>query len=323
MSARTRVWLIVGVAAAVAAGLTVGVTELTSGKEGGAVALKPRTGAPPLALDLGVRIDPEANALRNAARLYNSGKRAASRPIFARYRSLQARVGLAFSRWPDGSLQDVEGLAAANSRSAFAELHLGLAYLWAGRGGDALKAWRAAVRVEPDSASAVHADDLLHPNFAQGLPVFVSTFPVPAGIAKLSPPRQLAALAAAARKPNPQAKILYGIALQRLGKPLSAERQYAAAATLAPSEPETQVASAVGLFSKTKPSLAFSRLGPLTRRFPRAATVRFHLGLLLLWIGSLDPARTQLRLAVKDDPNGPLGREARLFLDRLKGVRKG
>jgi tetratricopeptide (TPR) repeat protein len=316
------VWLIVAVAGAAAAGLTVGLTVLTSGKKGGAAALRPRSGSPPLGLDLGVRIDPEAKALRKAARLYNSGKRDESRPIFARYRSLQARVGLAFSRWPDDSLRDVQALAAANTRSAFARLHLGLAYLWAGRGADALAAWRAALRVEPDSASAVHADDLLHPNFAQGLPVFVSTFPVPAGIARLSPPRQLAALAAAARRPEPHAKILYGIALQRLGKPLSAERQYAAAARLSPADPEARVAAAVGLFSKAKPSRAFSRLGPLTRRFPKAATVRFHLGLLLLWIGSLDPARRQLRLAVRDDPDGPLGREARIFLDRLKGIRK-
>ena len=32
--------------------------------------------APPLVLDLGVRSDPEAQALRRAARLYDSGKRA-------------------------------------------------------------------------------------------------------------------------------------------------------------------------------------------------------------------------------------------------------
>jgi tetratricopeptide (TPR) repeat protein len=320
---RVRVWLIVGTLAAAAAGLTVGVTVVTSGKEDGALAApKPRAGSPPLALDLGVRTDPDAQALRRAARLYNAGKRSAARPIFARYDSLQARTGLAFSRWPDDSLRAVEQLSAANPRSAFARLHLGLAYLWAGRGADALAAWRAALRVQPDCASAVHADDLVHPNFAQGLPVFVPTFPVPPGIARLSPPSQLAALAAAARRRGAHAKVLYGIALQRLGKPLSAERQYAGAARLAPADPEAQVAAAVGLFSKAMPSRAFSRLGPLARRFPKAATVRFHLGLLLLWIGSLEPARRQLRLAVRDDPDGPLGREARLFLDRLKGVRK-
>jgi tetratricopeptide (TPR) repeat protein len=310
------VWLIVAALAAAAAGLTVGVTALTSEKPGAAV--HPRAGSPPLALDLGVRIDQEAQALRRAARFYNSGRRGQARSIFARYRSLPARVGLAFSNWPD--LGEVESLAKANPRSAFALLHVGLAYLWAGRDAEALAAWRAALRVQPDSASAVHADDLLHPNFAQGLPVFVSTFGVPARITRLSPPRQLAALAAAARRGGAHPKLLYGIALQRLGKPLSAERQYEAAARLAPGDPEALVAAAVGSFSKTKPSRAFSRLGPLTRRFPRAATVRFHLGLLLLWIGSLEPARKQLRLAVRDDPAGPLGREAKLFLKRLAGV---
>ena len=319
MTARARVWLIVAGAAAVAAGLTVGVTVLTSGTPERST-LKPRPGSPPLALDLGVRIDREARALRRAATLYNRGKRAEAGRVFAHYGSLQARVGLAFSRWPDGSLSAVERLIRANPGSAFVRLHLGLAYFWAGRGQDALVSWRAAVRVQPDSASAVHADDLLHPRFAQGLPVFVPTFAPPGAIAKLSPPRQLAALAAAARRPDAKAKILYGIALQRLGKPLSAERQYAAAARLAADDPEAQTAAGVGLFSKEKPSLAFSRLGPLAGRFPHAATVRFHLAVLLLWIGSVNPARAQFRKAVRDDPSGPLGREARRFLERLQGV---
>jgi tetratricopeptide (TPR) repeat protein len=323
VSPRLRIRLLVAGLAVVAAGLTVGITALTSGHEGGGAAVKPRPGAPPLLLDLGVRVDPQARALRNAATLYNQGKRAAAEKIFARYPTLDARVGLAFSRWPNGSLSTVEGLVTANPRSAFVRLHLGLAYYWAGRGPDALAAWRAAVRVQPDTASAVHADDLLHPNFAQGLPVFVPTFAVPPAIARLSPPRQLAALAAAARRPDAHAKILYGIALQRLGKPLSAERWYAAAARVAPRDAEAQVAAAVGLFSKEKPARAFSRLGPLTQRFPKAATVRFHLGLLLLWSGSLDPARRQLELAVRDDPRGPLGREARMLLERLKGVKGG
>ncbi len=320
MSPRTRVWLIVGGASAAAAALTIGLTVATSGKPG--EALQPRSGTPPLALDLGVRVDAEADALRRAGVLYNAGKRAEAGRIFTQYKSLQARVGLAFSRWPDGSLAAVQRLASASTRSAFADLHLGLAYFWAGRGSDAIAAWQDAVRVQPDSASAVHADDLLHPNFAQGLPVFVSTFSPPPGLSKLTPPQQLAALAAAARKPAPRAKILYGIALQRLGRPISAEGQYNAAARLAPSDPEAQTAAAVGLFSKEKPARAFSRLGPLARRFPRAATVRFHLGLLLLWMGSVEQARKELRQAVSDDPGGPLAREARRLLKSVIGLGK-
>lgn len=319
VSPRARVASIVALAAAAAAALTVGLTVLTSGEGGENAALRPRPGSPPLALDLGVRIDREARELRRAARLYDRGRRSESARIFARFTSLESRVGLAFARWPDNSLRAVEGLVRTNARSALARLHLGFAYFWAGRGAEALAAWRAAARVEPDSASAVRADDLLHPNFPRGLPVFVPAFAAPPGLARLSPPRQLAALAAAARGRRPRAKLLYGIALQRLGRPFSARHQYGAAAALAPRDPEAQTAAAVGLFTKAEPVRAFARLGPLTRRFPRAPTVRFHLGLLLLWTGRVEEARRQLRQAVAADRNGRLGREAKRFLDKLRG----
>jgi hypothetical protein len=45
--------------------------------------------------------------------------------------------------------------------------------------------------------------------------------------------------------------------------------------------------------------------------------VRFHLGLLLLWIGDLEDARRQLRLARDAGPETALGREAARFLRRL------
>jgi tetratricopeptide (TPR) repeat protein len=312
---------IVALAAAAAAALTIGLTVLTS--ERGQALKTPilRPGAPPLALDLGVRIDREARDLRRASRLYDRGRRRASARIFARYSSLEARVGLSLARWPDESIRALEGVVRSHETSALARLHLGLGYFWVGRTADALAAWRGAVRVDPDSASAVRATDLLYPNFPRGLPVFVPSFGPPPELARLSPPRQLAALAAAARSRRPRAKLLYGIALQRLGRPLSAQRQYAAAASLAPDDAEAQTAAAVVRFTKAAPARAFARLGPLTRRFPRAATVRFHLGLLLLWTGRVEEARRQLRMAVADDPNGPLGREARRFLRQLRSTR--
>jgi len=127
-------------------------------------------------------------------------------------------------------------------------------------------------------------------------------------------------LARAARKPELRAKLLYGVALQRVERPVSAERQFAAAAALAPDNPEAQVAAAVGRFDKDNPSAAFSRLGPLTKRFPRAPTVRFHLGLLLLWLNDLPDARKQLRLARAEAPGTPLAREANRFLVRLSSI---
>jgi hypothetical protein len=78
----------------------------------------------------------------------------------------------------------------------------------------------------------------------------------------------------------------------------------------------------VGRFDKDHPERAFSRLGPLTRRFPRASTVRFHLGLLLLWLGQVHEGTRQLRLARAEAPRSPLGEEASEYLRRLNAVAK-
>ena len=96
-----------------------------------------------------------------------------------------------------------------------------------------------------------------------------------------------------------------------------------AAAKLAPEDPEARVAASVARFDKSRPAAAFSRLGPLTRRFPRAPTVRFHLGLLLLWLaraqpGAVEEGKRQLRLARNIAPRSPLAREAKRLLAGLE-----
>jgi tetratricopeptide (TPR) repeat protein len=314
---------VVAAAAVAAAGVTVGATVLTSsGSETTAASQepRPRQGTPPLVLDLGVRTDPEAIALRRAVTLYDRGQRRQAGRIFASYDSPEAEVGLAFADWPTGFAR-VESLARARPRSALAQLHLGLGLYWQGRDAEARSAWRRAKQAQPDTSYAVRAADLLHPEDpVPGLPFVVPTFAEPPGLARLSPPRQLAVLRARARSGGAHDKILYGIALQRLGRPLSAEREFAAAAALAPHDPEAQVAAAVGLFDKDRPALAFGKLGPLTRTFPRAATVRFHLGVLLVWLNRVAEAKKQFRLARSLAPTSLLGREADRFLSRLEGV---
>ncbi len=327
VSPRLRVTVVVATAAAAAAGATVGATVLTSRGETGAAAptAKPRAGVPPLVLDLGVRTDPEARALRRASTQYEQGrtdaaKRREAERIFARYSSTAAEIGAAFADWPDG-LAAVERIARAQPRSALAQLHLGLALYWRGELAQARAAWRKAETAQPDTSYAVRAADLLHPEDAPGLPPFTPTFSWPAELARLSPPRQLAYLAARAARGGVRDKLLYGVALQRLGRPVSAEREFAAAARLAPGDPEARVAAAVGRFDKDRPARAFAELGPLTRAFPHAPTVRFHLALLLLWLGRVDAARTQFRLARAEAPTSPLAREADRFLARLVGVK--
>jgi tetratricopeptide (TPR) repeat protein len=274
-------------------------------------------GPPPLGLDLGVRLDPDARDLRRAVALYARGRLAAAKAIFARSPTLEGRVGVAFASWPDGTLDRMEQLAGLHPDRAVVLVNLGIVRYWAGKG-DAKAALRQGALAEPDTRYRVIADNLLYPAFAPKIPVFVPTAPLPADLDRLPPPRQLELLEKNATTVD--GKLLYGSALQRLGRQLSAERVFAAAARQAPSDAEAQVAAAVGRFAKSRPVDAFSRLGPLTRRFPTAATVRFHLGLLLLWSGQVNEAKRQLRLATKVEPGSPLAREASAYLARLAKV---
>src|SRR5206468_7469333 len=126
----------------------VGITLATSNSVPKRLTLRP--GTPPLVLDLGVRTDPEAVALRRAARLYDKGKRSQAAPIFAGYSSLDARVGAALAAWPAGR-DRIVALARKNPKSGIAQLELGLAEYWVGETARARAAWRQAKRVAPDS----------------------------------------------------------------------------------------------------------------------------------------------------------------------------
>ncbi len=268
MSPRARVYGIVALAAVAAAAVVVAITAATSTHP--PKPLGPRPGKPPFAADW-------------------------TAPV-----ALSASVRGALRAWPTGTVSTLRTLAQEHPRSAFVHLNLGLALFWARDDAGALAEFRVAKRVEPDTPSAVHAGDLLHPNSPIGLPEFVPSFP---------------------RATNRVQRLLVrGIRLQRAGRPISAERQFAAAVALAPDDPEAQVAAAVGRFDKDHPERAFARLGPLVRRFPHAQTVRFHLGILSLWIGGFAEARKQLRLAVADDPKTPYATEAKSLLARLAHV---
>jgi len=316
VSPRERNFVLVALAAILASGVVVlGVLATRSDVP----TVEPRPGSPPLALDLGVRSDPEARELERAQTVYDrdhDGKRAEA--TFARYDSLEAEVGAAVASWPSGTVRRLQALAAEHPRSGLVALHLGLALYWSHRDAEAVRAWRAAESLQPDSLYAVRAGDLLHPRFAPGLPVFVPSFEPPARIRALGPAAQLEALARGAETGGAHAKILYGVALQRIDRPRSAERQFAAAAAAAPNDPEARVAAAVGAFGKDDPSRAFSRLGPLARVFPRAQTVRFHLGLLLIWLGQVRQAREELQRARAEAPRTVLGKQATLYLQVLE-----
>jgi Flp pilus assembly protein TadD len=259
MSARVKVWIIVAVAALAAAGTAVGVTLATRTDIHRQVS-KP----PPFALDPTAR--PEvAQQVREALRA-----------------------------WPAGTVRRLRILAARYRGSGLVRLELGLALAFLGQQADARRAWREAERVQPDSPSAVRAQDLRYPSSPPGLPPFVPSFE---------------------RATSPvEAHLLRGAGYQQALRPVSAEREFRAAARLAPDDPEALTAAAVGLYDKDRPALAFSQLGPLPRRFPRAQTVRFHLGLLLIYFGDLARARRELAQAHAEGPQTPLGRRAETLL---------
>jgi hypothetical protein len=200
----------------------------------------------------------------------------------------------ALKAWPAGTVRRLRILAARDRHSALVRLELGLALAFEGRRADASRAWHDSRNVQPDSPSAVHATDLLYPGTPAGLAPFVPSF-------------NRARTAA-------QRYLLRGIAFQQALRPVSAEREFVAAARVAPDDPEALTAAAVGRYDKAHPAAAFSRLGPLARRFPHAQTVRFHLGLLLIYFGDIRQAKRELALAVASGRATPLGRRAATLL---------
>jgi predicted Zn-dependent protease len=318
MSARGRVFAIVGAVALVGVAGIVGITLLQGHGQStaapGAVT-KPHSGHPLLFLDFGVRGDREARDLTRAATLLNGGNVRQAGAIFARYHSLQARIGLAFAQWPRDGLDELKRLVSANPESPTAQFHLGMAYFWSGRVADAARTWQRVASRYPDSPESVEAENVLYPKLKSGLPLILTA------VAEPSAPSlalQLRLVERAARRADATAKLRYGLVLWQLWRRVSAERQFEAAAKLAPNDPVVQVAAAVGAFTKRTPVRAFGRLGPLTAAFPHAAVVPFHLALLLLWTAQPAKALDQFKRAIAEEPRSIYAKEARKVLAALR-----
>jgi tetratricopeptide (TPR) repeat protein len=205
------------------------------------------------------------------------------------------QIRTAFRSWPKGSLNAMEELAREYPRDVVVQLYRGVALAWAGYNADAEAVLRRTKKLGRDSAYEIQADDLLHPEFFRGYPIFEPT--------------------------DRDALLEQGSRLQQQGRQHSAERVYLRAARARPDDAEAQVAAAVGRFDKDNLSASFSRLGPLTRRFPRSQEVRFYLGLLLAWTGQGDSALVQFRRARALDPDSELGKQAQQFLASMEKVR--
>jgi tetratricopeptide (TPR) repeat protein len=320
-----RARLLVGLAAAAAAALVVGVTVLQAEDEGAAPETAPQERpAPPLELGLALRDDAQADALREAEQLLDESDRAAARERFEALLaddpdSVEAAVGAAIAAWPDGTVGRLEQLATEHPESGVVLFHLGLAQLADGNRDAAVASWEAVEPADPDSLAALRAEDVLHPQFAPGRPPFVAPLEAPPELEGLSPQEQLDELERQAETGGVEEKLVYGIALQRVGRPVSARDAFDAAAAEDPASLPAKVAAALGRFDKDDPSQAFSRLGPLADS-DEDGVVRYHLGLALSWIGQVEEAERQLRLAQEAAPDGFYGREAERLLERLEEV---
>jgi tetratricopeptide (TPR) repeat protein len=331
VSSRARLYALVGLACAGAAAIAIGVAWAgrAQSPEAAASPTRPREGAPPLALDVLVENADLAAALQRAVRLYDDGERPAAREAFAGLAGdgeggLYADIGEAMAGWPNGTIARLRELEREHPSSALVQLHLGLALFWLRQDAAAAAAWQAAESREPDSPAAIRAESLLHPEMPQGRPFFVPSTPAPEAVAELLPLQQLRELerrAEASDEAEPW--IQYGVALQRAGRPVSAVEAFDRAAELAPESAEGLTAAAVARFDKDDPSQAFSRLGPLGDRFPDAAVIRFHLGLMLLWLRDVNESRAQLEEAIELEPDSIYARQAELLLERLEEAGTG
>jgi tetratricopeptide (TPR) repeat protein len=281
---RARARLLVAVVALAAAAIAVGAAVIQ-----GRADHDPGE-APPLELNAA------SPALQAAEAAFERGDRRVAKEQFEAFLarnpgSVEAAVGAAIAAWPDGTIERLRALAGEHQASGVVRLHLGLALFSTGKRDEALGEWREAERRDPDTPAAIRAEDLLHPDMAPGRPFF---YPASDRLAE-------------------------GVALQRAGRPVSALRAFERALAAEPDSLEAQVAVAVARFDKDEPAEAFSRLGPLAGEHPEAEIVRYHLGLLLLWIRALDEAEEQLSRASQGD--GSYARLAQDLLARVEEIR--
>jgi hypothetical protein len=199
----------------------------------------------------------------------------------------------AFAEGPKRAALTLESLAQERPADAVLQFNTAAALVCAGYPAEATRAFHLAKKAGRNTYYEVQSDLLLHPQFfgKAGYPPFEYTGHDPL--------------------------LVQGQIQQRAYHQHSAERLWARDANLHPQSDEAQVAAAVGRFDMDNLSASFSRLGPLVRRFPRSQTVRFHLGLLLVWTGQGSQAVKELRLARSLGPRTRLGQDASRLLGGL------
>ena len=161
------------------------------------------------------------------------------------------------------------------------------------------------------------------PDLPRGLPAFIPSFSAPSSVTRLPPQRAARGVARGGRggrsarapplrhRAPARGKARVGVArLRRGGEARS--RTTSRRASRPPSASSTRMRRRSALRSARARSRARIRMRP---------TVRFHLGVLLLWTGRIDEAKRQFRLASRTQPGSPLAREADRYLETIRRAR--
>ena len=185
--------------------------------------------------------------------------------------SIPAAVGAAVASWPAGTVERLRDLAREHPSSARPLAPRPGPLRRRGKE-EAGSEWLEAEEGEPDTPAALRAEDLLHPEMAPADPSSPSRDGVGADLAE-------ARRRAESRRGTGPAR-LWGRPPARRAAGVRADglRQGSRGR---PAKPRGSGGGRRGALRRDAPEEAFSRLGPLARDHP---VVRFHLGLLLLWI---------------------------------------
>lgn len=203
-------------------------------------------------------------------------------------------IEAAFRDWPHGSIDDVQKLGLEYPKSALVQYYRGVALLWAGYPSDAASALELAMRYGTNTIIQGRADDLLHPNYYE--PTSGPPYPV------FEPTESNALLARGSR-------------LQTEGHQESAEKLYAQAARLDPSDAQAQVAVGVGLFTESNLSPSLAKLHQVVKRFPASQSAHYYLAFILAWTNQKAEAVSQFEDTVRLGPKTALGKAATSFLE--------
>lgn len=277
----------------------------------------PLSGAPPLVLQLPAKPAGGLADLAAIATNLRAGRRAPAEAALVRARralgagDLRVQVAGAMLRYRPGEVDTAIGVLRAlvsnDDRAPVPALHLGLALLWSGQRAEATAELEQTRLIDPDGFYGSTADDILHPSYRKGYPLWLRSQAVNGSLAQTR-------ARAAAEPRSLRAQLDYAYSLQfssRTRARVVAERALALDAT----DIDAQVAVIVLGFDKDQPAQAVGRLAQLTQSRANAPSPRFHFGELLSWIGQQAKAKEQYQQASKLDPTGLIGRFARSVLD--------